>query len=134
MYELIYHDKKLQMTRDPQKMIRQIEQVFPGNENGYEKYMKDTQRKLEKLAPLLQSPMNRFTDMLKPAMFKAINELEVGKSLVDTLSKFYKDEELQLAFTFQSKYLGMSPWESPGAFSILSYIEHAYGVYHIKEV
>jgi len=26
----------------------------------------------------------------------------------------------------------MSPWESPGAFSILSYIEHAYGVYHIK--
>lgn len=56
MYELIYHDKKLQMTRDPQKMIRQIEQVFPGNENGYEKYMKDTQRKLEKLAPLLQSP------------------------------------------------------------------------------
>lgn len=70
--------------------------------------------------------------MLKPAMFKAINELEVGKSLVDTLSKFYKDEELQLAFTFQSKYLGMSPWESPGAFSILSYIEHAYGVYHIK--
>lgn len=26
----------------------------------------------------------------------------------------------------------MSPWESPGAFSILSYIEHAYGVYHIE--
>lgn len=26
----------------------------------------------------------------------------------------------------------MSPWESPGAFSILSYIEHAYGVYHVK--
>lgn len=132
MYELIFHDKKLQMTRNSEEMIRQIDKVFPGNSGSYEKYMKETGRKLEKLVPLLQSPMNRFTDMLQPAMLKAVNEFEIGKSLVQTLSKFYNDEDLQISFTFQSKYLGMSPWESPGAFSILSYIEHAYGVYHIK--
>ena len=132
MYELVFHDKKLKMTRNTSEMIRQIQETFPGNEGGYEKYIVETKRKLEKLAPVLQAPMNRFTDMLKPNVLKAVGELEIGKSLVDTLSKFYKDEELQLAFTFQSKYLGMSPWESPGAFSILSYIEHAYGVYHIK--
>ena len=132
MYELIFHDKKLKMTRNTKEMIRQIRETFPGNEGGYEKYLVDTKRKSEKLAPILQAPMNRFTDMLKPNVLRAIGELEIGNSLVDTLSKFYKDEELQLAFTFQSKYLGMSPWESPGAFSILSYIEHAYGVYHIK--
>jgi phytoene desaturase len=132
MYELIFHDKKLKMTRNTKEMIRQIRETFPGNEGGHEKYLVDTKRKSEKLAPILQAPMNRFTDMLKPNVLRAIGELEIGNSLVDTLSKFYKDEELQLAFTFQSKYLGMSPWESPGAFSILSYIEHAYGVYHIK--
>lgn len=132
MYELVFHDKKLRMTRNATEMIRQIDELFPGNSGSYEKYMKETGRKLEKLAPLLQSPMNRFTDMLQPAMLKAVNELEVGKSLVETLSKFYNDEDLQLSFTFQAKYLGMSPWESPGAFSILSYIEHAYGVYHVK--
>ena len=132
MYELIFHDKKLKMTRNPDKMIQQIDKVFPGNSGSYEKYMKETGRKLEKLAPLLQSPMNRFTDMFQPAVLKAVNELEIGKSLVETLSKFYNDEDLQISFTFQSKYLGMSPWESPGAFSILSYIEHAYGVYHVK--
>ena len=115
------------MTRNTSEMIRQIQETFPGNEGGYEKYLVETKRKLDKLAPVLQAPMNRFTVMLK-----AVGELEFGKSLVETLSKFYKDEELQLAFTFQLKYLGMSPWESPGEFSILSYIEHAYGVYHIK--
>lgn len=132
MYELIFHDKKIKMTRNEKEMVRQINEVFVGNEGGYEKYIQQTQKKLERLAPVLQSPMNRFTDMLKPNVIKAVGELEIGKSLVDTLSQFFKDEELQLAFTFQSKYLGMSPWESPGAFSILSYIEHAYGVYHIK--
>lgn len=132
MYQLIFHDKKLNMTRDGNEMIRQINEIFPGNEGGYERYIEQTQKKLEILAPVLQAPMNRFTDLLKPNVLKAVGELEIGRSLVDTLSNFYKDEDLQLSFTFQSKYLGMSPWESPGAFSILSYIEHAYGVYHIK--
>lgn len=132
MYQLIFHDKKLNMTRDADEMIRQINELFPGNEGSYERYMERTQKKLEVLAPVLQSPMNRFTDLMKPSVLRAVGELEIGRSLVDTLSDFYKDEDLQLSFTFQSKYLGMSPWESPGAFSILSYIEHAYGVYHIK--
>lgn len=132
MYELIFSDKKIKMTRDRNEMIRQMNELFPGNEGSYERYMKETNRKLEKLAPVLQTSMNRFTDLLQPKVLKALGELEVGKSLIDTLSRYYKQEELQLAFTFQAKYLGMSPWESPGAFSILSYIEHAYGVYHVK--
>ena len=132
MYELIFHDKKLKMTRDSKEMVRQISALFPGNEEGYKRFLVDTQKKMEKLAPVLQAPMNRFTDMLKPKVIKAVGELELGNSLIDTLSKYYDDPDLQIAFTFQSKYLGMSPWESPGAFSILSYIEHAYGVYHIE--
>lgn len=100
MYKLILHDKKLKMTRDKNEVIRQIQEAFPGNEEGYEKYLVDTKRKLEKLAPVLRAPMNRFTDMLKPTVLRAVGELEIGKSLVDTLSKFYKDKELQLAFTF----------------------------------
>lgn len=132
MYELVFRDKKIKMTRDVEEMIRQINRVFPGNEQGFQHYLVKNQKKLQTLAPLLQSDMTGYRSLLKPEAFKALPELEIGKSLMDTLSTFFKDEKLQLAFTFQSKYLGMSPWESPGAFSILSYIEHAYGVYHIK--
>ena len=32
--------------------------------------------------------------------------------------------------TFQSKYLGMSPFNCPSLFSILSFLEYEYGVYH----
>ncbi len=56
--------------------------------------------------------------------------LSLGKTLYDVLSSYFTEEELRLAFTFQSKYLGMSPWECPGVFSILSFMEHAYGVFH----
>lgn len=132
MYELVYKNKRLKITRDTEEMIRQINELFPGNYGSYERYLLETHKKLETLAPLLQSDMTGYRSLLTPKAFKALKELEIGNSLMDTLGKFFNEEELRLAFTFQSKYLGMSPWESPGAFSILSYIEHAYGVYHIE--
>jgi phytoene desaturase len=37
---------------------------------------------------------------------------------------------LKLAFTFQGKYLGMSPFQCPSLFSILSFLEYEHGVWH----
>lgn len=132
LYELVYNDKRLTVSSDYQQMLQNIEAVFPGNKEGYTRYLKETHKKLEALSPLLQRKMDSITDLLSPDVIKAIPELEIGKSLMDKLSEYFIQEELQLAFTFQSKYLGMSPWSCPGAFSILSYIEQAYGVFHIK--
>ena len=47
------------------------------------------------------------------------------------LADYFRSEELRLAFTFQSKYLGMSPWDCPGLFTMIPYTEHAHGVYHV---
>ncbi|MBQ0138752.1 MAG: phytoene desaturase [Kurthia sp.] len=132
LYELVYNDKRLTVSSDYEEMVENIEAVFPGNRDGYKRYLKETHKKLEALSPLLQRKMDSITDLLSPDAIKALPELEIGKSLMDKLSEYFIQEELQLAFTFQSKYLGMSPWTCPGAFSILSYIEQAYGVFHIK--
>ncbi|MBM7702627.1 phytoene desaturase family protein [Metabacillus iocasae] len=130
MYELVFHDKKVNMTDDAVEMKKEIERHFPGNGKGYERFMSDTAVKMDALTPLLQSQMDRYYHYLRPSVFRALPHLSLGKSLYDVLSTYFSAEQLKLAFTFQSKYLGMSPWECPGAFSILSYMEHAYGVYH----
>ncbi|GEK33371.1 phytoene desaturase family protein [Kurthia sibirica] len=132
LYDLIYNTKRLTVTSDYEQMISNIEEVFPGNTAGYTRYLQETHKKLEALVPLLQKKMDSITDLLSIDAVKALPELEIGKSLMQKLAEYFNDEELQLAFTFQSKYLGMSPWSCPGAFSILSYIEQAYGVFHIK--
>jgi phytoene desaturase len=63
-------------------------------------------------------------------LIKAVPHLALGKSLYDIMVKNFREEKLALSFTFQAKYLGMSPWECPGMFAIISYIEHAFGIYH----
>jgi len=130
MYELVFEHKKLLMTRNRHEMKKQLDTLFPGNSDGYERFMRDTKKKMNVLTPILQSKMDRFIQLFQPKVIRALPELELSKSLYDVLSQYFNEEEVKYAFTFQSKYLGMSPWECPGAFSILSYMEHAYGVFH----
>ncbi|AST07996.1 phytoene desaturase family protein [Anoxybacillus flavithermus] len=131
MYELVFNDVKLAMTMNREEMKKRIATLFPGNEHGYEKFINENERKLQALAPILQSKMDRLYHYLRPSVVKALPQLTLSQTLYDVLSRYFDDERLRLAFTFQAKYLGMSPWECPGAFSILSYMEHAYGIYHV---
>jgi phytoene desaturase len=64
-------------------------------------------------------------------LLKALPPIAPGRSLHDVLSTYFRSEELRLAFTFQSKYLGMSPWDCPGMFAMIPYTEHAHGIYHV---
>ncbi|HEV3440362.1 MAG TPA: phytoene desaturase family protein, partial [Gemmata sp.] len=52
------------------------------------------------------------------------------QSLDRELSRYFTDPRIRLAFSFQSKYLGMSPFNCPSLFSILSFLEYEFGVWH----
>ena len=56
--------------------------------------------------------------------------LKPWKSLHAELMGYFKDPRLQLAFTFQSEYLGMSPFQCPSLFSILSFLGYKHGIWH----
>ena len=45
-------------------------------------------------------------------------------------SRFFRDERLKAAFTFQNMYLGLSPYDAPATFSLLQYTEMAGGVWY----
>ncbi|RLQ97234.1 phytoene desaturase family protein [Falsibacillus albus] len=130
MYELIFEGKAIKMFRTKEKMINELEKHFPGSSKGYVQFMKDTKVKMDKLKPILQNRMDKIYHYISPRVLKALPRLSLGKSVYEVLSDYFQEEELKFAFTFQSKYLGMSPWECPGAFSILSFMEHEYGIFH----
>jgi phytoene desaturase len=78
----------------------------------------------------LQKPYHQLRSFLSPHLIKAVPHLALGRSLYDIMIRNFKTQDLALSFTFQAKYLGMSPWECPGLFAIIPYIEHAFGIYH----
>jgi phytoene desaturase len=63
-------------------------------------------------------------------LLKMLPMLRPHQSVDTYLKRFFSDDRVRLAFCFQSKYLGMSPFRCPSLFSILSFLEYEYGVYH----
>ncbi|NCC52020.1 MAG: phytoene desaturase [Spartobacteria bacterium] len=130
MYRLQYQDAHIDATTDHEKMKSEIARVFPGHEDRYEQFFNQEQTRFRYLFPCLQKSYHRFSTMLGPDLLKAVPHLAMGRSLYDVMYGTFGKQDLALAFTFQAKYLGMSPWECPGLFSMIPYIEHAFGIYH----
>lgn len=130
MYQLRFGDIHLNMTTNREQMEQRIEQHFPGNGKGYRQFITQEEVKFNTIAPLLQRPFSSLTDYAAKDVIKALPKLHVTDTVYGRLSKYFTDERLKYAFAFQAKYLGMSPWECPGAFTILSYLEHKWGLFH----
>lgn len=133
MYNLYFADgQKLAVTRNQEQMIQRITEQFPGNEGGYCRFLEDNRERMAALTPILRQPMQKWHNYLQPEVLHAIPKLQLTKSLADELASWFPAPNLQLAFGFQSKYLGMSPKECPAAFSILAFMEHEYGIMHVQ--
>jgi phytoene desaturase len=57
-------------------------------------------------------------------------QLKALKKHYANTSRFFKDERLKAAFTFQNMYLGLSPYDAPATYSLLQYTELAEGVWY----
>lgn len=132
MTKLTWGDLSMETTCERERMEKNVEEAFPGHGEGYRRFMADHAVKLSAIYPCLQRPYHELKSFLSTSLMKAIPYVATGKSVVDVLENYFADDRLKLAFTFQAKYLGMSPWRCPALFSILSYIEYRYGIYHVQ--
>lgn len=132
MTRLTWGDVTMETSSDEETMIRNIEEAFPGQSDQYRRFMRDHAAKLRAIYPCLQKPYHELKSYLSLQMLKALPYVVTTDSVMDVLGRYFDDERLKLAFTFQAKYLGMSPWSCPALFSILSYIEYAHGIYHVE--
>ena len=121
---------QLDCTPDMDEMDRQIAEFAPADVGALRRYMDDNRIKLEKFRPILETPFNSMADLIRPSLLGAAKHLHPFRSLGDELGRYFSDPRLVISFAFQSKYLGMSPFQCPSLFSILSFLEYEHGVWH----
>jgi phytoene desaturase len=121
---------ELTATSDIERMMVEIAKLSPTDAPQFRRFMDYNRVKLEKFAPCLQVPFPGWTSLISLRLLKVLPFLKPWKSLHAELAGYFSDPRLQLAFTFQSKYLGMSPFQCPSLFSILSFLEYEHGIWH----
>ena len=114
-------------------MTEQIRDLC-GEERGWlQKYIEDNRTKMRLSKNCLNAPWRGPTDLLNKRALRVARVLRPWRSVASDLSRLFPDERMQLAMSFQTKYLGMSPFHAPSLFTILAYLEYEHGVFHAKE-
>lgn len=121
---------ELLATPDVARMEQAIAALSPHDAVEFHKFLTRNRAKLAGFEPFLQSPFESWRDLLQPGMLKLLPLLKPWLSLDGDLRAHFTDERIRLGFSFQSKYLGMSPFRCPSLFSILSFLEYEHGVFH----
>lgn len=117
-------------TPDLERMAQQIATLNPEDAKNVARFIADNRDKLERFRPALESPFLSWKDLFSWDLIKLLPILRPWASVDGELQRYFRDPRTRLAFSFQSKYLGMSPFNCPSLFSILSYLEYDYGVWH----
>ena len=130
-YRIIFGEGgQLDATSDIAAMERQIAKIFPGDAAGFRRFLDENRAKLRRMEPCLENPFLGWRDLFAARLMAMLPMLRPHQSIDSYLKRFFRDGRIRLAFSFQSKYLGMSPFRCPSLFSILSFIEYEYGVFH----
>ena len=121
---------RIDATPDISQMEREIAALSPADAPGFRRFLAENRTKLAAMEPCLETPFLGWQDLVNVRLLKMLPMLRPHQSVDTYLKRFFRDERVRLAFCFQSKYLGMSPFRCPSLFSILSFLEYEYGVFH----
>lgn len=131
LYHLVYENAgSIKIFKDMQRLRGEIAKFSSHDAANIDAFLRDNKQKFARFLPVLQRPFLNWSDLFAPDVVKSLSVLRPFSSVDQDLGQFFRDDRIRLAFSFQSKYLGMSPFNCPSLFTILSYMEHQYGVYH----
>jgi phytoene desaturase len=130
-YHLIFEQGgELRATPDVARMQSEMSRLDPHDARNLPAFLADNRRKFAAFKPILQRPWSSWTDLLSFNPLKMLPLVRPWSSVDSDLRRHFRDPRTRLAFSFQSKYLGMSPFQCPSLFTILSFLEYEYGVFH----
>ena len=130
-YRLVFEDHgELLATPDIGKLTEEIAKIAPDDARHVDRFFAHGRAKLKLFEPVLEQAFHTKRSLASRAMLAALPKLQPFTTVDGELRRFFKDPRVRLAFSFQTKYLGMSPFQCPSLFSILSFLEYEHGVYH----
>ncbi len=133
-YHLVFDDgSQLALTSDMKSMQEQLEHFEHGSFQGLLRYMEEGHRHYHLgIEKLVKRDFRKASDFFTLDKLPLLYQLKPLANHYRNMSAYFDDPRLKAAFTFQDVYMGLSPFEAPATFSMMSYTELAHGVFYPK--
>ena len=124
---------QLALTSNIGEMQTQLEKVEKTAFTGFLNYIAEGNRHYKmSVEKFVGRNFYNIFEYFSPGNLPLLFQLKALKKHYANTSRFFKDERLKAAFTFQNMYLGLSPYDAPATYSLLQYTELAEGVWYPK--
>ncbi|MEH7302577.1 phytoene desaturase family protein [Neobacillus drentensis] len=134
LYDLHFYDGSTYTKyRDLPTQLKELEQKFPGESKNLLKYLSDMANVFELgMEAFLSKTFKRKQDFLTIENIKLLAQSKAYKTLKNFNASYFSHPKLQEAYSLQSLYIGGSPFEVPALYGLVSYSEHAHGIWYLK--
>ncbi|MFN8240401.1 MAG: phytoene desaturase family protein [Bacteroidales bacterium] len=134
LYRLWFDDGSgLTFSTDRTKLSEQLESFEKGSSAKAEKYITEGYGFYEEAkGKLIGRNFLNFFQFATPANMAMLVKLKTYLTHQQYIQRFFKNDHLQMAFTFQNIYVGQSPFNSPAFFSMIPAIEIKEGSFFPK--
>lgn len=136
MYRVYFEDEvnhPYDISSDMTKLMETIEAISEEDAGGFFSYLQEIYERFTVAKKhFIQRPFRNRKDFYNPAMLNQAMKLKTLDSADRFLSKHIKNERLKQMISFQTLYIGISPYTGPSLYTMIPMIEFLYGVWFIR--
>jgi len=131
-YRITFADgARLTISSDVQAMREELERFEPGAGEAYTRFLGDAGYKYRiSRERFVERNFDHWGQFLAPRNLPRFLDSGALRRLAPHLARYFRDPRLQIAFSFQSMYLGLSPSDAPAVFALLPYTEIVEGIWY----
>jgi phytoene desaturase len=129
-YKIFYPDgDTLTVYRDSARTKKELEKLEKGSSAAFDNFIKETERIYQLVKPLLYKCFT-LRQLSNPAYWPLVTKIHAFKSYWQLARRFFKSDKLCYAFTFEAMFMGVSPYQAPAFYSVITYADHAQKIRH----
>lgn len=134
LYDIHYADGTVfRKWQDPDQQIAELQAHFPMETEGYRQYMKRMKQVYDfGTEAFLSKIFANKRAFLSFQNIKFVLSSQSYRQVTKYLARFFKDQRVIHAYALQTLYIGGAPHQVPALYGLISYSEHAYGIWYLK--
>jgi len=129
-YKIFYPDgTAFTVYRDSEKTKQELEKIEKGSSRAFDAFIAETARIYDTVRPLMNNCYTKKA-LINPQYWLLIKKLRALESYWKFAKRFFSSEKLCYAFTFESMFIGVSPFDAPAFYSVITYADHVQKIFH----
>ncbi len=121
------------LYRERDLLASELERIEPGSAARFNEFYEGARSMMDAaLSRFVVNHYDSLSDFVSLGTAKDLLRARAYTTVSRNVAKYFRDERLRMAFSYQTMYLGLSPYFAPGIYGLLPFTEINDGVFYAR--